>query len=165
MTYGFESILDWSLSNTFIENNEKLSWNVFTNLAITSSEYLKSDVANIKGNEVEFVPLINLKTGTSFGYKNFLTSVQVSYVTSQYTEATNSQTDPNDNLYGIFGEIPTYYVADFSASYKWRNFKLEAGITNFTNNNYFTRRATGYPGPGIIPSDLRTFYTTLEFRF
>jgi outer membrane receptor protein involved in Fe transport len=58
---------------------------------------------------------------------------------------------------------PSYYVADFSASYKWKSWKLEAGVTNFTNNSYFTRRATGYPGPGIIPSDTRTFYTTLEF--
>jgi hypothetical protein len=43
--------------------------------------------------------------------------------------------------------------------------KLEAGsgVTNFTNNSYW-RRATGYPGPGIIP-DTRTFYTTLEFIF
>jgi hypothetical protein len=40
--------------------------------------------------------------------------------------------------------------------------KLETGswCTNFTNNSYFKRRATGYPGPGIIPSDTRTFYTT-----
>ncbi|WP_317129703.1 TonB-dependent receptor [Flavobacterium gawalongense] len=63
------------------------------------------------------------------------------------------------------GQIPSYYVADFSTSYKWKKWKLEAGITNFTNNSYFTRRATGYPGPGIIPSDTRTFYTTLEFVF
>jgi Fe(3+) dicitrate transport protein len=44
--------------------------------------------------------------------------------------------------------------------------KLETGngVTNFTNNSYFTRRATGYPGPGIIPSDTRTFYTT-QFIF
>lgn len=45
------------------------------------------------------------------------------------------------------------------------NFKLESGVSNFTNNYYFTRRATGYPGPGIIPSENRVFYTTLEFRF
>ena len=62
-------------------------------------------------------------------------------------------------------QIPSYYVADFSTSYKWGKWKLEAGITNFTNNRYFTRRATGYPGPGIIPSDTRTFYSTLEFVF
>ncbi|MFV8344711.1 hypothetical protein [Flavobacterium sp. ZB4P13] len=65
----------------------------------------------------------------------------------------------------VFSQIQAYYVADFSTSYKWKNWKLEAGITSFTNNSYFTRRATGYPGPGIIPSDTRTFYTTLEFVF
>jgi Fe(3+) dicitrate transport protein len=94
-----------------------------------------------------------------------MSSLQLTYVSSQFTEASNSKIDTNDNTYGIFGEIPSYYVADFSASYKWKKWKLEAGVTNFTNNSYFTRRATGYPGPGIIPSDTRTFYTTLEFVF
>jgi Fe(3+) dicitrate transport protein len=35
------------------------------------------------------------------------------YVSSQFTEASNSKIDNNDNTYGIFGEIPSYYVADF----------------------------------------------------
>ena len=165
VTYGFEAMIDWSLSRTFFANNDQFSWSLFTNSAITDSEYLKSNAPNIQGNKVEFVPLLNLKTGTSIGYKNFMSSVQLSYVSSQFTEANNSITDNNDNTYGIFGEIPAFYVADFSASYKWGYFKLEAGVTNFTNNSYFTRRATGYPGPGIIPSENRTVYTTLEFTF
>jgi Fe(3+) dicitrate transport protein len=165
VTYGFETMFDWSISKTFFEQNENFIWNAFSNIAITDSKYLKSDAPNIEGNKVEFVPLFNFKTGTSLGYKNFLTSVQFTYVSSQFTEANNSITDKNDNTYGIFGEIPAYYVADFSASYKWNKWKLEAGVTNFTNNSYFTRRATGYPGPGIIPSDARSFYTTLEFIF
>lgn len=165
ITYGFETMLDWSLSKTFFKENENFTWNLFTNSAITDSKYLKSDAPNIEGNKVEFVPLYNIKTGTGIGYKNFMSSIQFTYVSSQFTEANNSKTDSNDNSYGIFGQIPSYYVADFSASYKWKKWKLEAGITNFTNNSYFTRRATGYPGPGIIPSDLRTFYTTLEFVF
>ncbi|MES2544027.1 MAG: TonB-dependent receptor [Bacteroidota bacterium] len=165
LTYGFETMIDWSLSKTFFSKNENFTWNLFTNSAITNSEYLKSDAPNIEGNKVEFVPLFNFKTGTGIGYKNFMSSIQFTYVSSQFTDANNSMTDPNDNTYGIFGQIPAYYVADISASYKWRRFKLEAGISNFTNNNYFTRRATGYPGPGIIPSDTRTFYTTLEFIF
>jgi Fe(3+) dicitrate transport protein len=89
----------------------------------------------------------------------------LTYVTSQFTDAYNRTSEKSENTNGISGKIPAYYVADFSASYKWKMFKLEAGITNFTNNNYFTRRATGYPGPGIIPSETRTFYTTLEFTF
>jgi Fe(3+) dicitrate transport protein len=48
-------------------------------------------------------------------------------------------------------------------SYKWT--KLEAGINNLANNYYFTRRATGYPGPGIIPSAPRNFYLGLELNF
>ena len=165
VTYGFETMFDWSLNKTFFKQKENFVWNVFSNIAITDSEYLKSDAPNIEGNKVEFVPLYNIKTGTGIGYKNFISSVQFTYVSSQFTEANNSKTDVNDNTYGIFGQIPAYYVADFSTSYKWKKWKLEAGITNFTNNSYFTRRATGYPGPGIIPSDARTFYTTLEFVF
>ncbi|WP_243699237.1 hypothetical protein [Flavobacterium hiemivividum] len=49
-----------------------------------------------------------------------MSSLQFTYVSSQFTEAKNSKTDNNDNTYGIFGEIPAYYVADFSASYKWK---------------------------------------------
>lgn len=165
ITYGFEAMIDWSISQTFFADNDQFKWSLFTNSALTDSQYLKSNAPNIEGNKVEFVPLINLKTGTSVGYKNFMSSIQLSYVSSQFTEANNSITDVNDNTYGIFGEIPAFYVADISASYKWNYFKLEAGITNFTNNSYFTRRATGYPGPGIIPSETRSFYTTLEFTF
>jgi Fe(3+) dicitrate transport protein len=110
------------------------------------------------------VPLFNLKTGTGVGYKNFLSSLQLTYLSSQFTDADN--TDPEeDKQTGIIGKIPSYYVLDFSASYKWKYFKLEAGVNNITNNWYFTRRATGYPGPGIIPSEPRVFYTTLEFVF
>jgi Fe(3+) dicitrate transport protein len=164
-TYGFETMLDWSISRTFFENNENFTWNLFTNTAFTDSKYLKSEAANIEGNKVEFVPLVNLKTGTGIGYKNFMSSIQLTYVSEQFTDATNSFVGSNDISNGITGQIPAYYVADFSASYKWKQFKLEAGITNFTDNSYFTRRATGYPGPGIIPSENRTFYATLEFKF
>ena len=44
-------------------------------------------------------------------------------------------------------------------------FKLEAGVNNLLNEKYFTRRATGYPGPGIIPSSPRNWYLTLQMKF
>lgn len=170
LTYGFETMFDWSISKTFFRERESLSLNLFSNLAITGSQYLDATVVNhhgnlidFSGNKVEFVPLINLKTGMGVGYKNFLSSFQVTYLSSQYTDAQN--TSGSDNNSGITGEIPAYYVMDFSAAYKWKRFKLEGGINNLTNNWYFTRRATGYPGPGIIPSEPRVFYTTLEFVF
>ncbi|MFT3793963.1 TonB-dependent receptor domain-containing protein [Flavobacterium sp.] len=164
-TYGFEALLDWKINRMFFAQNENFQWNLFSNLSLTDSEYTESEEANIKGNSVEFVPLYNLKTGTGIGYKNFLASLQFTYVSEQFTDANNSTVDRNDNMSGISGKIPAYHVADFSASYKWKNFKLEAGVNNFTDNKYFTRRATGYPGPGIIPSETRSFYATLEFVF
>lgn len=165
LTYGFEALLDWKINRVFFGENENLQWNLFLNVALTDSEYIKSEEANIKGNSVEFVPFCNVKTGTGIGYKNFLASVQFTYVSEQFTDANSSTVERDDNTTGISGKIPAYHVADFSSSYKWKFFKIEAGVTNFTNNKYFTRRATGYPGPGIIPSDLRSFYTTLEFTF
>ncbi|WP_420834696.1 TonB-dependent receptor domain-containing protein [Flavobacterium enshiense] len=165
ITYGVETMLDWNIGKTFLDDNENFVWNMFSNVSVTGSEYLESDKPNIKGNKVEFVPLYNVKTGMGMGYKNFLSSLQLTYVSSQFTDAENLEADPNDNIYGIFGEIPSYYVVDLSAAYKWKRFKLEAGINNITDNWYFTRRATGYPGPGIIPSEPRVFYTTLEFVF
>ncbi len=164
ITYGFETLLDWNITNTFFKGS-KFKWSVFTNTSITGSEYLKSEVPNIEGNSVEFVPLVNLKAGSGLRYKNFTCNIQLTYLSSQFTDAINSTSGKDDNTYGIFGEIPSYYVADISASYQWKMLKLEAGINNFTNNYYFTRRATGYPGPGIIPSDPRIFYTTLEIKF
>lgn len=165
LTYGFESLVDWNIAKTFFRENENLIWKVFSNLALTDSEYLASETANIKGNKVEFVPNYNVKLGTGIGYKNFLSSVQFTYVSSQFTDALNNVTNVNDNTFGIFGEIPAYSVVDFSSSYKYKHFKLEAGINNVLNNWYYTRRATGYPGPGIIPSEPRVFYATLEFSF
>jgi outer membrane receptor protein involved in Fe transport len=46
------------------------------------------------------------------------------------------------------------YVFDFSGSYKFKKyFQVEFGVNNFTNASYFARRATVYPGSGILPSD------------
>ncbi len=163
--YGIETFIDWNISQTFFMNNENFKWTVFINTAFTDSEYLKSDIANVKGNKVEFVPNINVKSGMNLGYKNFLSNIQFTYLSDQFTNANNSTTDNTENTFGVFGQIPSYFVFDFSTSYKHKNWKLEAGVNNFTNEQYFTRRATGYPGPGIIPSETRSFYTTLEFNF
>jgi len=45
-----------------------------------------------------------------------------------------------------------------------RRWRLEASVNNLGNAMYFTRRATGYPGPGILPSDGRSFFLTLQIK-
>jgi Fe(3+) dicitrate transport protein len=159
--YGVESLFDFNLKKIFnLNNNVKL--NYFVNTSIINSEYTASESGGIVGNKVEFVPDLNLKMGINGGYKNLLANIQYSYLGSQFTDATNSTTA---SLSGVVGEIPEYDILDVSLSYSYKNFKLETGVNNVLDNAYFTRRATGYPGPGIIPSSPRNWYTTLQIKF
>ncbi len=162
--YGLESFGDWNIRETLFPETEKLKLNYFVNMALTRSEYTKSQENNVKGNQVEFIPDVNLKTGLNFGYQNLLGSLQYTYLSKQFTDATNAPQDVKDNQRGIEGSIPAYDILDVSVSYSYKKWKLEAGINNLLDNSYFTQRATGYPGPGIIPAQPRTFYTTLQFK-
>ncbi|MGY5351007.1 TonB-dependent receptor family protein [Wenyingzhuangia sp. IMCC45533] len=162
---GFESLLQWNLKETFFKNNKHLTLDIYNNLSLTSSEYIESEVSGVKGNQVEFIPFYNLKTGIHLGWKNALVGLQYSFVDEQFTDASNTPYDP-DNSFNTFGAIPGYDILDLTTSYKFsKNFKLEAGVNNLLDNSYFTRRATGYPGPGIIPAAPRSYYATLEIKF
>lgn len=163
LIYGVEFFTDWDINKTFFDNNDyKLNW--FVNAAFTESEYTKSIQNNVEGRKVEFIPQVNLKTGLGFGYKNLLGSIQYTYLSEQFTDAQNNP-GSIDNVISSEGSIPKYDILDVSLSYTYKKFKLETGVNNALDKNYFTRRATGYPGPGIIPSEPRTFYTTLQFKF
>ena len=162
--YGLECFIDMNFYKIFFPENTKYKINGFINLSITHSQYIQTEENNVLGNEVELIPLINLKTGMSFGYNNFMGSILYTYLTKQFTDAENSPIAQNgDRLNGIIGIVPAYNVVDLSLSYSLKNWTIETGINNLLNNSYFTRRATGYPGPGIIPSEPRTFYITLQF--
>ncbi|WP_218598785.1 TonB-dependent receptor [Polaribacter sp. NJDZ03] len=158
---GVESLIDFNLKKLFTNNSDYVL-NYFINSSFITSEYTKSEINGVEGNEVEFIPKINIKTGARFGYKDFLASIQYSYLSSQFSDATNAS---GGSISGVTGEIPAYDILDFSASYKFKFMKLETGVNNLLDNSYFTRRATGYPGPGIIPSSPRNYYVTLEFKF
>jgi Fe(3+) dicitrate transport protein len=142
---------------------DALNWNavLFSNVAVITSKYNKSAIAGVQGNEVEFVPDLNVKSGLRIGYKAFKASVQYTHLSQQYTDATNAT---NGGLSAVIGLIPAYTIMDASMSYQFKKFKLEGSANNFLNQYYFTRRATGYPGPGIIPADNRTFYLTLQVK-
>ncbi len=162
--YGLEFFGDWNVRNTFFEEKENIKLNLFANLALTQSEYVNSEEIGVEGNQVEFIPDVNLKTGINFGYKNLTASIQYTYLTEQFTDATNAPQDVNDNQRGIEGSIPSYGILDISAAYTYKRWRLEAGINNALDESYFTRRATGYPGPGIIPAEPLAFYTTLQVK-
>ena len=163
--YGIESLAELNMLSLLGSDSQNARLVLFANTAVTQSEYLESDVPGVEGNEVEFVPALNLKTGLSFGYKNFVGSFQHTYISSQYTDASNAEQNVNDNQSGVRGEIPAYSVSDLSLSWSYKSITLESGINNLFDTRYFTRRATGYPGPGIIPSPPRTYYVTFQLNF
>ena len=158
--YGVESLIDFNLNKILLMSRNNI-FNFYINSSFINSQYVESQRNGVEGNKVEFVPNINLKSGVKFGYNNFLSNVQFSYLSSQFTDASNAI---ESNLSGVIGEIPEYYVLDFSSSYSYKNYKFEFGVNNILNYKYFTRRATGYPGPGIIPSPGFNLYSTLQIK-
>lgn len=140
-------------------------WKVFANSALTKGEYIDAEIPGVEGNQLEYVPLLNVKAGSEWSYKKWQMLLQYTYLSKQFTDATNAPQRRNDNQSGIVGAIPAYQVVDLAVHYSHESVRLETGIDNLLNAAYFTRRATGYPGPGIIPSAPRTYYCTLQFTF
>ena len=155
---GIESLFVFNLRKII---KDAYRVNLFINTALINSEYIDSEEKSIEGNNVEFVPKLNLKTGFTLGYKDVITNLQFTYLSDQYTDATNAN---SSNISGIIGKIPAYNILDFNSKYTIQNIQFEFGINNLLNRSYFTRRATGYPGPGIIPSPLRNYYLTFQIN-
>ncbi|SDL37016.1 Fe(3+) dicitrate transport protein [Catalinimonas alkaloidigena] len=135
--------------------------NLFANLSFIDARYIATDEPSIKNRQVELVPPLNFKTGLSFQRGHFKAAYQLSYTAQQYSDATNARFTPS----AVEGVIPAYSVMDLSASYRYRWVTLEGSLNNLLDRHYFTRRAAGYPGPGIIPSDGRSCYVTLQVQF
>ena len=80
-----------------------------------------------------------------------------------FTDANNTVA-PSAN--GVTGLLAGYEVMDLTAEYKFlKNYNFRAGINNLTNKTYATRRAGGYPGPGILPGEARTFFISVGAKF
>ena len=160
--YGIESLMDINFASWLKMDNTKYALSSFLNYSYINSEYISTEKVGVKGNKVEFVPTDNLKAGLMFGYKNLALNFQYSHVSQQFTDASNAV---EGSISGVIGQIPTYNLLDFSMSYTLNKFKFEFGVNNALNEAYFTRRATGYPGPGIIPSPNQNIYFSTQFKF
>ncbi len=162
---GIESLFQFNIRKLYLPNHSNLKLDFFSNLVFTKAEYTKSEEVNVVGKQVEFVPEYNLKLGFNIGYKNFILSSQLTHLSRQFTDVQNSEKAiSGDSREGIIGPIPSYTVADISMKFIYKSFTIEAGVNNLLGENYFTQRATGYPGPGIIPSFPRNYYLTLGWR-
>jgi Fe(3+) dicitrate transport protein len=155
---GLEAFGELSLLNLLKKGQDNFKWTVFGNFSLIDARYIRTDDAAIRGKKVEMVPPVTIKLGSTFRYKSFSISGQYSFVDAHFSDASNAIRTAT----AVEGLIPSYSVADLSANYRWKSFALEMSINNLFNEQYFTRRADAYPGPGIIPADGRGFYVTLE---
>jgi Fe(3+) dicitrate transport protein len=115
--------------------------------------------ANTKGKKVENAPSNIFRGGLTGGYKGVLLTIQISSVGEAFSDANNT-VQPTSN--GNNGLIPSYTITDVTAAYKLhKGINLKAGINNLFDERYFTRRAGGYPGPGALPADGRTFFVSI----
>ncbi|MBM55205.1 MAG: hypothetical protein CMB32_01455 [Euryarchaeota archaeon] len=144
-TYGLEGLVSFDLYK-----NANSSLEALVSASYMKGRYIGGEQSIFHGKEIEFIPEGTFRSVLTWSKSKVKSSIQWNWVASQFTDADNSLNDPN----GIYGEMPAYSVLDLSFSYSFSNdLSLGFKINNALNENYFTRRATGYPGPGIIPSD------------
>ena len=167
---GIESFVDLNISKAMKVNQQIGDIQFFTTLSFIDAQYTDFKItqttgtvpniqlteSNLKGNRVENAPRYIHNFGISWSYKHFSSTIQNRRTGMIYSDANNTET-PTPN--GVTGKLNGYSVYDLSIEYAFlEKFNLRGGINNLSNTIYATRRAGGYPGPGILPNDARTFF-------
>ena len=162
VNYGIEFFSEFDFIRAF-RDSSKIGGSVFINASYIQATYVRSREKNYVGNQVEYVSPVLIRGGLKIRSKNWQFQTQASYNSAQFSDASNAIEPSGD---AVIGEIPAYFVVDLSARYSFKyGLQLELGVNNLLNNQYYTRRATAYPGPGILPSDGITIYGTLQYKF
>ena len=148
--------LDFFASVSFIDSRYK-DFKTFTTTGTAPNVTITE--TNLSGNRVENAPRYIHNFGLSWGNNNISATLQYRMSGRVFTDANNTKS-PSAN--GVTGMLNDYRVFDLSTEYKFlKNYNIRAGVNNLLDENYATRRASGYPGPGILPGEGRTFYISV----
>ena len=147
--------LDFFASVSFIDSR----YTDFRIFSTPSAPNFTITETNLSGNRVENAPRYIHNFGLSWTNNNISATAQYRMSGRIFTDANNTTT-PSAN--GVTGVLDDYRVFDLSTEYKFlKNYNIRAGINNLFDEEYATRRAGGYPGPGILPGEGRTFYISI----
>jgi len=170
---GIEGFFNLNITRLFEVEKPYGNLDLFTSISFIDSRYTDFSIfsasgtapnvtiteTNLLGNRVENAPRYIHNFGLSWGNNNLSATMQYRMSGRIFTDANNTAT-PSAN--GVTGLLDGYGVFDLSSEYKFmKNFNIRAGINNLLSEEYATRRAGGYPGPGIIPGEGRTFYISI----
>lgn len=173
VSQGFEGYIEFDPVTAFFKKSKIGYVSVFASIAYIDATYRDFKTTsvvngqivegNLSGKRVENAPRKINRFGATYTKKGFSITWQMSDIGKAYADASNTEVA---NAAATTGVIPAYTVQDLSASFKFlKHYNVKAGINNLTDERYFTRRAGGYPGPGILPADGRTFYVSAGFKF
>ena len=173
ISQGFEGYVEFDPISALVKKSKLGYISVFASMAFIDARYknyLTTSVVNgqivegnLSGKRVENAPRKINRFGVTYQKKGVSLTWQLSDIGKAYADASNTEAP---NASATTGLIPGYTVQDLSGSFKFlKHYNVKAGINNLTNESYFTRRAGGYPGPGVLPADGRTFYISGGFKF
>ena len=150
---------DWSLGN-------KAGISLFTSTAFIQARYINASVKagssniDISGNKVESAPGVITRNGTTLRVDRLTVSALYSYTGETFADPLNTIVPPPTT--GAVGLVPSYGILDVNASYRiTTNLQAKMNVNNITNRQYFTKRPSFYPGPGVWPSEGRSFTVSL----
>lgn len=166
---GAEILLEFSPVKAWMKDAFKGNLTLFVSSALIDARYDNVRViaksgnnlveTNLAGKRVENAPAAIHRTGMTYARGRLTATLQYSHVSKSYSDANNTEMPVAT---GVNGAIPAYDVVDLSGTWRFNDrLFLKAGINNLLNEKYFTRRAGGYPGPGIMPAEPRNGFLTV----
>ncbi|WP_460677708.1 TonB-dependent receptor domain-containing protein [Hymenobacter coalescens] len=169
---GVEAYVELDLVHAFTQDFSLPHFDVFVSSALVDARYTQLRTATLSGsniqegdlknNRVEYAPKYTHRVGGTFAHKGFSATAQLTRVAGVYSDANNTVLP---NAAATTGRVPGYSVTDFSATYRFaKRFTVRGGVNNVFDKNYFTRRSGGYPGPGILPADGRTWFASVGLK-
>lgn len=162
VTHGLEIFGEYGFYLT-----ERLRASVFTSTAWFDAKYedaqfrVSNENRDISGNQVESVPEWISRNGLNLKYRDLSVSFLYSYTGETFADPLNT-VEPSPT--GAVGLVPSYTLIDINASYRFQNLLFRLSVNNLTDEKYFTKRPSFYPGPGVWPSDGRSVVLTVGVR-
>lgn len=145
----------------------KLVVEIFTSSSFMESKYVDAIIRNgsqnidVSGNAVESTPRWMSRNGLKISGAKWKFGVLYSYVDESFADAFNTVSPTRNAAAGI---VPSYGLWDFNAEWQLLpEVSISANVSNAFDRSYFTKRPQLYPGPGVWPSDGRSFLVTLKF--
>ncbi len=171
VSQGVESYIEIDLVKAFTNNEKFGNLSLFASNAFIDAKYSKwnnpaiaeDPLKSIKDKKVEYAPAYIHRFGATYNYKKFSSTIQYNTTAAVYTDAVNTELP---NAAATVGKLPAYQVIDFNFSLRFlENYNVKAGVNNLTDEKYATRRAGGYPGPGILPGNGRNIFVSFGAKF